>query len=299
MPTPFFSIIIPTYHSAKTLDRCLSSIVYQDYTNLQLVIVDGGSTDETNEIIASFAQKDNRIIHTSGKDNGIYDAMNKGIGMATGEWLLFLGSDDFLVNAGVLGEVADFINNNDQHHMFYGDVRSNQLGKSTNGIYGGPFDVVKILRCNICHQGIFYNRKLFGSKLYDTQYKCFADYDFNLSCMLNANVKKEYMPILVSEYSDGGFSSTVSGDPVFLKDYAKLVIAYSGPYFMQYPSRFKFLLRFFHKSGKIYGLKTGWQICLNHYKESGADKYAALFVATLKYIFGFYFLKKKIKASEE
>ncbi|HCY63562.1 MAG TPA: hypothetical protein DHV59_12190 [Oxalobacteraceae bacterium] len=91
---PFVSIVIACFNADKTISEAISSVVLQSYSNLELVIVDGGSTDRTAEIVKSF--NDERINFHSEPDNGIYDAWNKGVGRAKGEWILFIGADDRL-----------------------------------------------------------------------------------------------------------------------------------------------------------------------------------------------------------
>ena len=86
------SIIIPTFNSANTLRRALDSIIGQTLNDLEVLIMDGVSTDQTLDIAKTY--NDNRIRIFSEPDNGVYDAMNKGIDKASGEWLYFLGSDD-------------------------------------------------------------------------------------------------------------------------------------------------------------------------------------------------------------
>ncbi|MDR2410857.1 MAG: glycosyltransferase, partial [Bacteroidales bacterium] len=86
---PVLSIIIPTYNSSKTINRCLDSILCQSYSNYEILVMDGLSSDNTLELVKAY--NDRRIQIYSGKDNGIYDAMNKGIALAKGEWLYFSG----------------------------------------------------------------------------------------------------------------------------------------------------------------------------------------------------------------
>lgn len=89
------SIIIATFNAAKTLQRCLDSIVPQLTDEAELILVDGGSKDSTNEIIDSYGDK--IAVHISEPDKGIYDAWNKGVKVAHGNWVAFIGADDTLL----------------------------------------------------------------------------------------------------------------------------------------------------------------------------------------------------------
>lgn len=89
------SIIIATWNAAKTLRRCLDSIVSQLTDETELILIDGGSKDETNEIIDSYGDK--IAVHVSEPDKGIYDAWNKGVMVAKGDWMMFMGADDVLL----------------------------------------------------------------------------------------------------------------------------------------------------------------------------------------------------------
>lgn len=111
------SIIIPTYNSASVLPRALDSIICQTFTNWEVLIMDGISTDDTLKMAQSY--NDSRIRIYSEPDNGIYDAMNKGINKANGEWLYFLGSDDCLFSKDVLSNIFN--------HNIYGVEDRNTL----------------------------------------------------------------------------------------------------------------------------------------------------------------------------
>src|SRR5690606_10153742 len=102
---PLISIIIPTYNSAKTLRQALTSVVGQTYKKIEVLIIDGCSNDDTLVIVQSYAAEDSRLKWVTEPDNGIYDAMNKGIQLAKGEWLYFLGSDDKLHDEYVLEKI--------------------------------------------------------------------------------------------------------------------------------------------------------------------------------------------------
>lgn len=146
------SIIIPTYNSAKTLPKTLDSIVYQTFTNWEVLIMDGASNDETINVAKNY--NDPRIRIYSEQDNGIYDAMNKGIKKAKGDWLYFLGSDDRILTSTVFHEI--FSLNITGYDIIYGEVISPILSDSNRGEW-----TLKNISANRCHQSIFYRKEVF------------------------------------------------------------------------------------------------------------------------------------------
>ncbi|KBZ63818.1 PGL/p-HBAD biosynthesis glycosyltransferase [Mycobacterium [tuberculosis] TKK-01-0051] len=217
MTSPMFSIIVPTFNSAATLRACIESITGQTCTDYELVLVDGGSTDGTLEIANSFeASLGERLVIHSGPDEGPYDAMNRGVGMATGDWLLFLGSDDTLYESTTLESVAAFIRAHEPSDLVYGDV----VMRSTGTRHAGAFDLDRLLfETNLCHQSIFYRRKLFeGIGPYNLRYRIWADWDFNIRCFSNPALATRYMDIVIAEYNDmTGLSMRQSTDREFRK----------------------------------------------------------------------------------
>jgi glycosyltransferase involved in cell wall biosynthesis len=200
-PKPLFSLIIPTYNAALTLSRALESILQQTFTSYEILIMDGFSSDETVKIAFNFDDKRIRII--SERDQGIYDAMNKGIGQAVGEWLYFLGGDDRLSDSSVLARVASHITRQNVD-VLYGNVNSTRF----NGVYDGEFWEQKLLKKNICHQAIFFNKCVFlqiGN--FDTYFRVVADWDHNFRWFFSDSIKKSFVDIVIAEYSDGGLSS--------------------------------------------------------------------------------------------
>ena len=183
------SIIIPTFNSASVLPKALGSIVSQTFTDWEVLIMDGVSTDDTLKVAQSY--NDSRIRIYSEPDKGIYDAMNNGIKKAQGEWLYFLGSDDWLLNATVLNQI--FSNDIEKYDVIYGDVESTHLDQ----LHHGEWDMMKIkYKYNICHQAIFYRKKIFKKiGLYNLKYPLLADFDFNMRWFFNTNTKSNYIPI--------------------------------------------------------------------------------------------------------
>lgn len=216
MAAPMFSIIIPTLNVAAVLPACLDSIARQTCGDFELVLVDGGSTDETLDIANIFAPNlgERLIIHRD-TDQGVYDAMNRGVDLATGTWLLFLGADDSLYEADTLARVAAFIGEHEPSDLVYGDV----IMRSTNFRWGGAFDLDRLLfKRNICHQAIFYRRGLFATiGPYNLRYRVLADWDFNIRYFSNPALVTRYMHVVVASYNEfGGLSNTIV-DKEFLK----------------------------------------------------------------------------------
>ena len=102
---PMFSIIIPVYNSAKTIRECLESIVTQSFPDFEVIIVNDGSTDETEKIVKSFSENDSRIKLYSFPNSGVSETRRRGISLATGEYILQVDSDD-TINSELLDRLA-------------------------------------------------------------------------------------------------------------------------------------------------------------------------------------------------
>lgn len=212
IPDIKLSIIIPTSNSGATLKETLDSIICQTFTNYEVLLLDNLSQDDTIDIINFYQLFHDNIRLVSGRDKGIYDAMNKGIKLAKGEWIYFLGSDDLLYNSDILGHIfSSAVNSFD---VIYGDVNSTRF----SGRYDGEFNNIKILSQNICHQAIFFKKAVFEKTgLFNLRYKSHADWDNNMHWFLSTVISKVYINFIVAEYADGGRSSLL-GDPKFEKE---------------------------------------------------------------------------------
>ena len=228
MKSPLFSIIIPTFNSEATIATALESIAMQSFWDYEVLIFDNGSKDKTLDIIKKHGNTDLRLQWWSERDNGIYDAMNKGIGKAIGQWLFFLGSDDSFYSPLVLAQIKEAIENN-KTRMVYGNVQLNKsIGFNHDSlIFAGEFHASRLLHANICHQSVFYHESLFKEfGLFNTKYKLLADWDFNLRCFSHA--EPFYVDMIVANFFAGASSSS-GVDEVFKTDLVKNMV-FSYPY---------------------------------------------------------------------
>jgi len=211
---PLVTVITVVFNGGgEHLEQTIKSVVAQTYDNVEYIIIDGGSTDGTVDIIRQYEEAIDYWI--SEPDEGIYDAMNKGIMLSTGKFLYFLGADDFLFN--VLDKISSDLT--EDFKICYGNV----LKKTHNVIYDGKFNLYKIFKRNICHQAIFYPRNVLILKgNFNTRYNTVADYELNLRCWADKRMFFEYCPLLIAYYCDDGLSSQIK-DETFEKDKAIII----------------------------------------------------------------------------
>lgn len=217
------SVIIPTFQSANKLHIALDSLVKQQFKNFEILVVDGASKDGTVAIAEKYRAMHSEITILSESDKGIYDAMNKGICKARGEWLYFMGADDYLVDEKVLHELFENNVNLSLFDVLYGNVTSPVLGEK----YLGEFNHNSITKWNICHQSIFFRKAIFAKLgLYNTKYSTWADWEFNLRWFNRKSIRKKYVDTIIAYFAPGGFSSEKVIDESFLADKQYLLLKY-------------------------------------------------------------------------
>ena len=212
---PRISIGLVVYNGIEHIRSALDSVVRQSYKNIELIVVDGGSKDGTKNVLDEYSEHITVLI--SEPDKGIYDAMNKVCSLATGDWLIFLGCDDVLLDT--VCNMAVLMN--DPASVYYGDV----IFRSSGKIYGGEFSKYKLMRQNICHQALFYPRAVYSKYAYSQSYKWLADHVYNLKLMGDA-IPFVYSGVVVSIFNDMGVSSR--GDADFSRDQINLIRASFG-----------------------------------------------------------------------
>jgi glycosyltransferase involved in cell wall biosynthesis len=207
------SIIIPTYNSINYISDSILTIQKQGDADFEVLYIDNNSTDGSAELIQELASKSERIRLISGPDKGIYDAMNKGIASAKGDWLYFMGCDDVFFDDTVLRIISS--NLTPEYDVVYGDV----LWMPDNEPEKGECSPEILFNRNINHQRIFYRKDLFARYGgYDLQYKVAADHELNIRFFCNNTIRKKYLPFTVARYHSGGFSAN-RVDAVFWKDW--------------------------------------------------------------------------------
>ncbi|SEJ33243.1 Glycosyltransferase involved in cell wall bisynthesis [Dyadobacter sp. SG02] len=200
MQYPKISIITVVRNGEKDLESAIKSVVNQSYGNIEYIILDGLSTDGTLDIIRKYEHE--IALWKSEADRGIYDAMNRGLDLATGDWAYFLGCDDVLASPTIIEEVAAQFTEAD--NIYYG----NTYLKKRNRLYTGKASKWNICLRNISHQAIFYPKSVYKEKKYNLHYKLAADHVYNVELFGRFGPRFTYMPKLISIYNDLGMSST-------------------------------------------------------------------------------------------
>jgi glycosyltransferase involved in cell wall biosynthesis len=213
MNPPLISVITPTFNSGAKIAATVASVLSQGKGLYEFLVIDGGSTDGT---LAHLRAQGPALRYVSEPDDGIYDAMNKGIRLSSGKFLYFLGAGDRLL-PGVLQAVAAEISKlpcqgqTSRPTLLYGTVEFSGNSRP----YDGRFNRFKLLGDNICHQAIFYQRSVFARLgFYNTKYQSLADWEFNIRCFNDRGIHKRYIPLRIANYEGGGKSATAP-DPAF------------------------------------------------------------------------------------
>ena len=201
------SIITATFNSAANIKHCLESINNQRCKKIEHIIIDGASKDKTLEIIKLNTNLASKII--SEPDNGIYDALNKGIKLATGDIIGVLHSDDQLNSSDTIKKIADLFEKTNTDGVFGDLVFINDLNKIIRTWQSKPFK-----RKNVKfgwappHPALFLKKEVYQKHgLFDTSFKIAGDYDFMLRVMLDKEINLVYLPEVVTKMRMGGVST--------------------------------------------------------------------------------------------
>lgn len=225
---PLFSIITVTYNAEATLPRTLASVKAQTCRLFEYLVVDGKSTDATLQLAADAAIAEMKI--HSGRDNGIYDAMNKGLGMAEGEYVIFLNAGDAFHAPDTLQRIADAIMANDFPGIVYGqtdivDIAGQRLGKrhlrAPRELTLDSFRDGMV----VCHQAFVVLRRI--TSPYNLDYKLSADYDWCIRCLQHSR-RNVYIDDVLIDYLNEG--TTTRNHRRSLRERFRIMCYYYGTF---------------------------------------------------------------------
>jgi glycosyltransferase involved in cell wall biosynthesis len=221
---PLVSVVVPTMNSQAVLAAALQSLAAQTWRDFEVIVSDGASRDDTPAIARSLEGSLPALQVDSRPDRGVYDAINRGVALARGEWFLVLGSDDQLHSPDTLAQVAPQLLAAGSTSMVYGDVRmmaANHCGVPPGGRFAGPLPLQRWFVTNVCQQAIFYRRGLFDMLGgFDLRYRLYADWAFNLRAAFTAPPK--WIDVVVSDYAATGMSASAV-DALFVAELPELI----------------------------------------------------------------------------
>lgn len=211
---PKISIITACYNSASTIEQTIQSVLNQTYNNIEYIIIDGASTDGTMDIVKKYLNQIDMVV--SEKDRGVYDAFNKGLNVSTGDYILYLNSDDYFYENIVIEKLANFIKENNFPIGVYGDIY--RINDQTGFVEkcSQRIDLNKMKDAIMPpHPAILLSRDVMNDiGGFDLQYKIAADYDLLAKVFLKFEKEILYYPIIVSVFRIGGLSSGFSSFPI-------------------------------------------------------------------------------------
>ena len=225
---PLFSIITVTYNAEATLPRTLASVKAQTCRLFEYLVVDGKSTDATLQLAADAAIAEMKI--HSGRDNGIYDAMNKGLGMAEGEYVIFLNAGDAFHAPDTLQRIADAIMANDFPGIVYGqtdivDIAGQRLGerhlRAPRELTLDSFRDGMV----VCHQAFVVLRRITAP--YNLDYRLSADYDWCIRCLQHSR-RNVYIDDVLIDYLNEG--TTTRNHRRSLRERFRIMCYYYGTF---------------------------------------------------------------------
>ncbi len=200
---PKITVITVSFNSVKKIESTIQSVLNQTYPAIEYIIVDGGSTDGTVDIIKKYERQLSYWI--SEPDMGVYDAMNKGITIASGEYINFMNTGDSFYTEDTIQTIIAQTDNTDD--IIYGDT--NVIVNFGNFIRKAQPNPTITHYMRFCHQAVFTKSQYLKSLKFDLQFKICADRNFFYQLAKKGNIKYKYIPITVCNYeADAGISSS-------------------------------------------------------------------------------------------
>jgi glycosyltransferase len=203
------SIITVCFNSASTIRDTINSVINQTYPNIEYIIIDGNSKDDTYQIVKSYGTKIS--IHKSEPDKGIYDGLNKGISLASGDIIGMLHADDFYANSTVIEQVVALFENSDTDSL-YSDldyVDPENTSKIIRHWVSGKYKAGKFLFGWMPPHPTFFVKRFIYNQLglFNLELKSAADYELMLRYIHKNNIKTVYLPLVTVKMRAGGMSN--------------------------------------------------------------------------------------------
>ena len=198
---PLITVVTICYNSEDQIEKTIRSVISQNYSNKEYVVIDGASTDATLKIIDPFRNSINTFI--SEPDSGIYHAMNKAVSKATGEWIIFMNAGDVFLDNTILDQVSESLQKGID--VLYGDILV--LKERNYEVKEAPTDISHFHRMPFCHQAVFTRTVLLKSFPFDEKYKLSADFKFYKQ-LKQERVVFSRIPIPITIYDRTGISNS-------------------------------------------------------------------------------------------
>lgn len=200
------SVITVCFNAGRFIERAINSVVQQSYPHVEYLVIDGGSTDSTLSVIEKYRDKIDCLV--SERDQGIYDAMNKGIRLATGDLIFFLNADDFFVHSDVLDFTVKSMRDK-KADLYYGDLLILDTDGKVRCEEHDDIDKFGIFSKFPTMPSLFYRKSVFERVgFFSTEFRIVSDYFWIVSAFIECNVKAEYMNLAVTVFQIGGVSTS-------------------------------------------------------------------------------------------
>jgi glycosyltransferase involved in cell wall biosynthesis len=197
------SIATVVYNACNYIEKTILSVINQSYNNIEYIIIDGASTDGTLDIIKKYQNKVDIFI--SEPDKGIYDAMNKVLKLASGDFIIFINANDFFYSNNTIEECVNlFYNSTSLYYgkaLFYKDFSENIICE-----YGEKINAFKLSKRNICQQTIFYPKFYYKKNSFDLEFKILSDWEYNMRAY-SKKIEFRFIDKIISYYEYSGISS--------------------------------------------------------------------------------------------
>lgn len=225
---PKFSIITVTYNAGKVLEDTIQSVIFQTYRNIEYILVDGGSKDNTLQIVSKYRNHISKVV--SEPDQGLYDAMNKGIRLATGDYLCFLNAGDELHENETLQKMVHSLHTQELPDVIYGETAI--VDNQGHFLHMRRLSAPEQLNWKsfkkgmlVCHQAFFARRELAIHYLYDLQYRFSADFDWCIRIMKQAKYLHNTRLTLIDYQKEG---MTTQNHKASLKERFRIMVKHYG-----------------------------------------------------------------------